>query len=256
MSGPSKVSVLGRHIDLLLEETESATLDRLAAARGCSALFCNVHMLMASRDDPVLASAMDSADFVFADGVPVAWLQSRLSGHRAKLLRGYEAVLHLCEKAGVEGKRVGFLGSTPPVLEALNRELTERWPQLQIAYSNAPPMVEGEWHSTDSEIEDMNAADLDYLFIGLGCPKQEKWVYRHSRRLNCSSLAVGAAFDWLAGVEPAPPRWMERAALGWLHRLIHHPLSLWRRYFIYNTRFIVAAALAVGRQKLSGARSG
>ena len=64
---------------------------------------------------------------------------------------------------------------------------------------------------------------LDFLFVALGCPKQEKWIYHNAEKLNCSLLGVGAAFEWLAGLEPMPPRWMEKAGLGWLHRLLRNP---------------------------------
>lgn len=245
MSVSEKTSVLSRKITLCLDRNPAIALSGFGLHRNHSALFCNVHMLMESQEDEILALAMGAADYVFADGVPVAWLQSRLSKKSARVIRGYEAMLHLCEQASLKGQKVGLLGSTPQVLETLSDSLRNKYPNLQIALHVSPPFVEGELTSSSKEIETINSAELSYLFIGLGCPKQEKWIYRYANQLNCSLLAVGAAFEWLAGLNPMPPKWMENTGFGWLHRLLHQPRRMWRRYLIYNSKFIWAAAIAM-----------
>ena len=82
-------------------------------------------------------------------------------------------------------------------------------------------------------------AQVKWLFVGLGCPKQEKWIADHQEHLDCHILGVGAAFDWLSGLVSMPPRWMESIGLGWLYRLLNNPTKMWRRYIIYNSKFLV-----------------
>ncbi len=205
MSVPEKISILSRNITLSLSENPAIVLNEFGVDGRHSAFFCNVHILMASHDDEVLAEAMQKADYVLADGVPVAWLQARLSNMPAKVIRGYEAILYLCDQCSYSGHKVGFLGSTEQVLTELSAELVQKFTSLKIAYLDSPQFVEGELISTPEEIGAINAAGLEYLFVGLGCPKQEKWISRYADKLNCSLLAVGAAFEWLAGLDPVPP---------------------------------------------------
>lgn len=242
MPNLSKIRVFDRSITLIPDYPPQGALDEFGGDAAHSALFCNVHMLMLSRQDTALASAMDDADYVFADGVPVAWIQSRIAGRKAYVLRGYEAVQFLCARAASQEKRVGLYGSTPEVLERLANYLKSRYSSLEIGLMRAPPVVEGELASSRPELDSINAAGLDYLFVGLGCPKQEKWIHRYAGELDCSVLGVGAAFDWLAGTTHMPPRWMAESGLAWLHRLAHDPLRLWKRYLIYNTAFVFTAA--------------
>lgn len=203
-----------------------------------SVFFCNVHMLMLAGEDTGLAAAMASADIVFADGVPVAWLQRRVGVADAGVFRGYEAVKLLCSKSISEKKQVGFLGSTKHVLTELTNQLERDYAGLQIGYAHDPGMIENDPRLSHALVEQINAAGLEFLFVGLGCPKQEKWVSLHAPYLNCSLLAVGAAFDWLAGTITKPPGWMENAGLGWFYRLVQNPKIMWRRYLVFNTQFV------------------
>lgn len=240
--------IFERNITLVPSGGLESVVEQLSSAKNNFSFFCNVHMLMLSQTDKVLATAMDHADFVFADGVPVAWLQKRLSNQANRVVRGHEVMSALCGQAAQDGKPIGLLGSTDRVLDALTIQLQAEHPGLHIALAKSLPFVDGELESSADEIAIINNAGLSWLFVSLGCPKQEKWIERHGVLLNCSALAVGAAFDWLAGTTPRPPRWMERAGLGWLFRLLQNPRKMWSRYLIYNTQFV----LKVGRLLLLG----
>lgn len=245
------IPVLGREISLLQEDMVPAVLDGLGAGQPETVLFCNVHMLMLARSDPALARAMARAEWVFADGVPVAWLQSRLSGRRAETLRGYVAMRQLCGLAERRGFGVGLYGASDAMLDRLTARLKGEFPRLEIRFRHAPPRIDDEFMEDPEILDRIDEADVRYLFVGLGCPKQEKWMDRHRERLPCTLLGVGAAFDWLAGVEPMAPKWMERRGLGWLHRWLHHPLRFFWRYLIYNTQFLFLAT----REWIRGARA-
>jgi len=200
--------------------------------------FCNVHMLMLSREDPVLAAAMDSADLVFADGVPVAWLQRRLGDREADVLRGYEAVELLCVEAVSTGQAVGLFGSTQGVLHRLSNNLSKRFPGLKLEFVMAPGALDEDSPVDMDWVQQINTSGLSALIVGLGCPKQEKWAAQYAPHLNCSVLAVGAAFDWLAGTTSKPPGWMERMGLAWLYRFAQSPSRMFHRYMKYNSKFI------------------
>lgn len=232
------VTTFGRKISLVETREFGSLVSEVANSTCHSMFFCNVHMLMLSQEDPVLASAMDNADWVFADGVPVSWLQSRVSGKSAQVVRGYELTLAICEHAARNGEKVGFMGSTDEVIKDLVSNLHKRFERLNIVYQYCPPFMDNELTSTKEELQNIRDSQLRWLFVGLGCPKQEKWIASYKDEMNCNILGVGAAFDWLSGHVKMPPRWMESSGLGWLHRLINNPLKMWRRYFIYNSKFL------------------
>jgi len=218
-----------------------------------SAFFCNVHMLMLSQENSVLARAMDRAQMVFPDGAPIAWLQRRMGYSQSHVLRGYEAVEILCADAAANNDRIGLYGSTDFVLDALVMQLSYRFPGLQIEFVTSPRQFSvSEIALEKSLVSEINAKNLRYLFVGLGCPKQEIWIDRYADELNCSLLGVGAAFDWLAGTTSKPPGWMEKAGLAWLFRLIQNPGGMWHRYLIYNSKFIFQSLklLILNRQSL------
>jgi N-acetylglucosaminyldiphosphoundecaprenol N-acetyl-beta-D-mannosaminyltransferase len=232
------ITLFGRRTNQFGSGSLDNLVQEIAQNSKQSMYFCNVHMLMLSQEDPVLSAAMDRTDWVFADGVPIAWLQSRVSGEEAKVIRGYEFMLAVCEHAAKTGEKIGFMGSTDEVIKDLVKNLHERFEGLNVVYQYCPPFMENELTSTQEELQNIRDSQLRWLFVGLGCPKQEKWIASYKGELNCNILGVGAAFDWLSGHVKMPPRWMESSGLGWLYRLLNNPLKMWRRYFIYNSKFI------------------
>lgn len=234
----------------LVEARDFPTLAfSLADSPKQSVFFCNVHMLMLAQEDPTLASAMENADVIFADGVPVAWLQSRVSGKDAKVIRGYEMTLAICQRAAANGEKIGFLGSTQDVMNGLVSKLSEQFEGLSVTYQYCPPFMQGELTSTQAELKALKESGIKWLFVGLGCPKQEKWIAKYKSELDCHILGVGAAFDWLSGKVSKPPDWMERFALGWLYRLVNNPSKMWHRYVTYNTKFILKSSRMMLRGK-------
>jgi N-acetylglucosaminyldiphosphoundecaprenol N-acetyl-beta-D-mannosaminyltransferase len=231
-------------IKSILVETRdfTALVFSLANSTSQSVFFCNVHMLMLAQEDLMLATAMDNTDWVFADSAPVAWLQRRISEKNAKVIPGYKIMLAICDRAAKTGEKVGFLGSTPEVMKQLVNNLSARFEGLSIAYQYCPPFMQGELVSTQAELQALLKSDIDWLFVGLGCPKQEKWISTYGKELECHVLGVGAAFDWLSGSIKKPPDWMERFGLAWVYRLLKNPSKMWSRYLIYNTKFLIKAS--------------
>jgi N-acetylglucosaminyldiphosphoundecaprenol N-acetyl-beta-D-mannosaminyltransferase len=141
-----------------------------------------------------------------------------------------------------EGIPVGFYGGTPASVEALTSSLSKRIPGLRIVYRWAPPFRPLTPEEDLQVTADIRRSGARILFVGLGAPKQERWMAEHRRSLDAVMVGVGAAFDYLAGSKRQAPRWMQGAGLEWAYRLAHEPRRLWRRYLVGNPQFVVRFA--------------
>lgn len=201
----------------------------------------NVHMLMESYDSLDYAKVVNSADLVTPDGMPLVWML-RLKGHPdQQRVYGPTLMLHVLEAAARENVPVGFYGSSPQVLQSLLARMQDRFPNLKVAYSFSPPFQEMSQEEDTEIVKRINASSARILFVGLGCPKQEKWMAEHRGKVNAVMLGVGAAFDFHAGVKLQAPAWMQKMGLEWFYRLVTEPRRLWRRYLYHNPRFVFLA---------------
>lgn len=203
----------------------------------------NVHMLMEARDSSEYAKVVNTADLVTPDGMPLVWM-TRLKGQRnQQRVYGPTLMFHILEASARENIPVGFYGSSPKVLQTLTARMQAQFPNLKITYSFSPPFREID-HEEDMQIvENIRTSGARILFVGLGCPKQEKWMAEHRGKINAVMLGVGAAFDFHAGVKSQAPTWMQKIGLEWVYRLLTEPHRLWRRYLYHNPRFIFLAIL-------------
>jgi N-acetylglucosaminyldiphosphoundecaprenol N-acetyl-beta-D-mannosaminyltransferase len=200
-----------------------------------------VHGVMEAYDSPTFKKILNSADMITPDGMPLVWML-RLKGVKNQTrVYGPTLMLHVLEMAAREKIPVGFYGATDQTLQKLIIRLRELFPGLQVAYAFSPPfrsLDEQESAKISQEIADSGAR---ILFVGLGCPKQEKWMAEQKGEIPAVMLGVGAAFDFLAGTKPKAPTWMQSIGFEWLFRLIHEPRRLAKRYLYNNPRFIVLA---------------
>ena len=244
----------GRHLVLgvgISAVDYEAAVDRIidAAERrrhlGVSALA--VHGVMTGVDDPEQRHRLNELDLVVPDGQPVRWALNRLHGtHLRDRVYGPDLVLAVCDAAARRDLPVYLYGSTSTVLDALETNLVGRFPGLRVAGRRPSlfrPATEDEQREIAAEIAASGAA---ICLVGLGCPRQETFVYEHRELLPMPMLAVGAAFDFHAGLLAQAPPWMQARGLEWLFRLWHEPRRLWHRYLVLNPRY----AAAVLRQRL------
>ncbi len=196
----------------------------------------NTHVLMESRQNQNLARAVQAASLVIPDGMPLVvvarWrgfpLKSRADGPGLMLKA-------MSEEPGKHWRHYLY-GSTPEVLSALQAQ----FPSITFAGMYAPPFRSMTPSEDDQVIAEINATKADVLWVGLGCPKQETWMFEHAGKLNVPvMLGVGQAFDILAGVKARAPRWMQNSGLEWLYRFLLEPRRLWKRYLLYNLWFIL-----------------
>ncbi|MDR7588876.1 MAG: WecB/TagA/CpsF family glycosyltransferase [Armatimonadota bacterium] len=202
-----------------------------------------VHMVMEAYDDPGFRYAVNAADLVTPDGMPLVWMLRRLGFPDQGRVYGPDLTLHVCGAAARESVPVGFYGGHPDALDTLVRNLQARFPGLRVVYAWSPPFRPLTKEEDTRVVQEINASGARILFVGLGCPKQERWMAEHRGRVRAVMLGVGAAFDFHSGRVRQAPRWIQEAGLEWLFRLAMEPRRLWRRYAKHNPRF-VALALA------------
>jgi N-acetylglucosaminyldiphosphoundecaprenol N-acetyl-beta-D-mannosaminyltransferase len=198
-----------------------------------------VHMVMEGFDHPEFRRLVNEASLVTADGMPLVWALRGLAVRGAQRVYGPDLTRAVLARAEQERIPVGFYGGAPNTLLRLVEAVRRSHPLLPIAYACSPPFRPLDDAEGRSVIDDIRASGTRILFVGLGCPKQERWMAGHRGRIPAVMLGVGAAFDQLAGVMPRAPRLMQRSGLEWLFRLALEPGRLFHRYLSTNPRFVL-----------------
>ena len=251
MSEPAfpRVNVLGVGISAINLQEAVGEIERwIAQGEPHYVDVCTVQTVMECRKAPRLRQLVNDSGMATPDGMPLVWL-SRLRGHRsAGRVYGPDLMLALCERSRTTKHRHFFYGGGPGVADLLARKLQARHPGLVVAGTHTPPLRPIDADEDRAVVDAINAAAPDIVWVGLGTPKQDYFVARHRARLRAPALiAVGAAFDFHAGVLRQAPRWMQRSGLEWLFRLAQEPRRLAYRYLVYNPLFLWNVALqAVG----------
>jgi exopolysaccharide biosynthesis WecB/TagA/CpsF family protein len=240
-----KQNILGIGVNAI--DYEAATDGILRAARekrpfAVSALA--VHGVMTGALDPVHKHRLNDLDMVVPDGQPVRWAMKWLYGIvLPERVYGPELTLRVCEQAAAEGLGIYLYGSREEVLDKLTANLQEKFPTLKIAGSQ-PSLFRRITAAEQADIaETINASGASIVLVGLGCPRQETWVFENRELIAMPLLAVGAAFDFHAGLLPQAPAWFQDHGLEWLFRLIQEPGRLWKRYVFFNTLYLILLGL-------------
>ena len=211
--------------------------------------FSTVHMIMESFDNPEYGERVNAADLIIPDGMPLVWMQKMQGEKSATRVRANDLMIMLCAFAEKNRLSVGFYGGKQSVIETILEKAKIDFPNLRIAYAFSPPFR----HLTDAEdaaiTTEISEKNPDILFMGLGCPKQENWMWAHRDRLKAVMLGVGASFDFYAGNVRESPEWLGKLGLEWLFRLTQEPQRLWRRYLILNPRFTRLAVKQLMKSK-------
>lgn len=206
-----------------------------------------VYTLMIAQEIPEAKQALNHADMVTADGMPVVWVQRRRGAIQAERGYGPGIMRAVFERTADTPIRHYLWGGEDGVPEQLRQKLIERYGNVTIVGADSPPFEPIGAPVQQDHIDRINAAEPHIVWVGLGSPKQDVWMQNYRDHLNAPVLiGVGAAFDFLSGVKSQAPHWMQRNGLEWLFRLMQEPRRLARRYIVYNTRFIWR--LFVGRE--------
>lgn len=198
----------------------------------------NVHTTVTAYEDQEYCKVQNGGIMAIPDGGPLSSVGQKRGFKNMKRTTGPSLMGEIFKISAAEGYRHYFYGSTDETLEKLYSVLTESYPGIQIAGMYSPPfrpMTEDE----DKEIVDrINETKPDFVWVGLGAPKQEKWMAAHQGRVEGLMIGVGAGFDYHAGNIERAPEWMQKSNLEWVYRLLQDPRRLFGRYWHTNTKFI------------------
>jgi N-acetylglucosaminyldiphosphoundecaprenol N-acetyl-beta-D-mannosaminyltransferase len=211
---------------------------------GRSVHLCNAYTLSLARRDPQYAQMLNRADLNLPDGAPLVWVSRRLgfSIRDSERPRGTDVFLSTVIAGQELGLRHYLYGSTPEVIEALASRLMTEAPTVRIVGIEAPPfraLSEQEEHELVARVR---SSEADIVWVGLGTPKQDQFVDEFRDRLGVTLVAVGAAFDFLAGTKREAPMWTQTHGLEWAYRLVSEPQRLWKRYLVGNASFLAGLA--------------
>jgi N-acetylglucosaminyldiphosphoundecaprenol N-acetyl-beta-D-mannosaminyltransferase len=221
-----------------------------AAERARYVAVTGMHGVSEAQQSSAVRDALEAADLVVPDGMPLVWL-GRMRGHALRRrVYGPELMETFCRETAAEGYRHYFYGGAPGVAEDLAGRFERRFPGLQVAGWYAPPfreLTDDERHEVCARI---NAARPDVLWVGLSTPRQELWMHRNRDLLKVPVMVgVGAAFDIHTGRVRQAPRWMRESGLEWSWRLMHEPRRLWRRYLLNGPRFVFGVAVELAKTR-------
>jgi N-acetylglucosaminyldiphosphoundecaprenol N-acetyl-beta-D-mannosaminyltransferase len=207
----------------------------------------NVHTVMAAEEDAELRAALQASTFNVPDGMPLVWALNLLGHSLQDRVYGPELMARASARAAENGQRFYLYGGrNQGALVQLALNLRTRFPGIRIVGGYSPPHRPLTADEEQQVADEINATDADVVWVGIGVPKQEKWMARMRDRLDAPVLiGVGAAFDFHAGLVPQAPPMLQRIGLEWAYRLVQEPRRLWRRYLRYNPRFVLALARQV-----------
>jgi N-acetylglucosaminyldiphosphoundecaprenol N-acetyl-beta-D-mannosaminyltransferase len=193
---------------------------------------------------------VNSIDLVTPDGQPVRWAMNLLHGTAlSERVYGPDLVAAVCAAAAQEGMSIYLFGSTAETCRIVAEELPGRYPGLRIAGLQPDRFRDATLDEDAEDVRRIIESGADIVLVGRGCPRQERWVALHRGLVPAPMLAVGAAFDYIAGNLSRPPAWMQRAGLEWLFRLCMEPRRLFRRYLVHNSLFCLLLAREVLQTK-------
>ena len=245
MIDAGKQNVLGVWINAV--DYEAALSKIITSAKNQKKLAVSalaVHGVMTGVLDEIHRYRLNQFDLVVPDGQPVRWALNLL--YQTQLpdrVCGPALMLQVCERAAKEGLPIYLYGSRDSVLEPLAKNLRDRFPNLIIAGAQPSKFRQVSAEEKQEIIREIRDSGAAITFVGLGCPRQEVWVYEYSEELSMPVMAVGAAFDFHAGNLSLAPKILQRSGLEWLYRLIQEPRRLWKRYVLLNPLYIILFTL-------------
>lgn len=221
-----------------MADTLSYITAHIDALRGSYICVSNVHTTVMSYENKKYRTIQNSAAMALPDGAPLS-IYSRIAGFKeAERVTGPDLMVQLFRQSQKKGYRHFFYGSTQETLDGMRGALRRDYPDMVVAGMYSPPfrLLTAEEDKKVTEL--INNAKPDFIWVGLGAPKQEEWMYAHRGKLDAVAIGVGAGFDYLAGNIKRAPRLMQRLCLEWLYRLAQNPKRLWKRYVTTNIKFI------------------
>jgi len=246
---PRQVSILGVPITQMtyaevLSRFQVWIADTAAPPQPRSIALANVHVVTESAMRSAYARALRDVDAILPDGMPLVWASRALGGTLRDRCYGPTLMARALHASQTSGWRHYLYGATRETIEALEAVIRKTWPDAPLAGAMPAPFGPFDDAVEHANIATVNAAAPDIVWVGMGCPKQEEWMARYASRLRSRIvIASGAAFDFIAGVKPQAPAWMQKRGLEWAFRLLVEPRRLWKRYLVRNPYFMLQFSL-------------
>jgi N-acetylglucosaminyldiphosphoundecaprenol N-acetyl-beta-D-mannosaminyltransferase len=193
---------------------------------------------MEAYDNQDFQSLVNDADLVVPDGKPLAIGLKLLGNRNSHQVRGADITRELLKCCSKNGFTLGFYGGTQEAIDKIKEMVRKEYPSIKLGCAVSPPFRKLSVQEDNNYIEQINESDVQILLVGLGCPKQEQWMAEHKGHVKAVMIGVGAVFDFLSGTKSEAPKWIHTIGFEWLYRLLSEPKRLWRRYAVYNPRFI------------------
>lgn len=212
--------------------------DQMEAWRGKYICVANVHTTVTAHEDASYQEIQNNAVMALPDGGPLSEYSRKQGFTEARRVTGPDLMKEILAISAEKGWRHYFYGSTQETLDLLRKKIEQRYPGAIIAGMYSPPFRELTPQEDVEIVEQINAAKPDFVWVGLGAPKQERWMAAHEDRVKALMIGVGAAFNYEAGNIKRAPQWMQKHNLEWLYRLLQDPKRLFKRYFDTNLRYL------------------
>lgn len=240
MKKPFTNRILGVNVAVTnMKDMVNLITNHVDELRGEFICLSNVHTTIMAYENAEYRKVQNSAFIALPDGKPLSFVQ-RLRGYKeAEQVSGPDLMPTLWK--ATENMEIShyFYGSSEETIKALEKNLRKKYPKLKIAGMEAPPFRPLTKEEDEEAVRRINESGASILWVGLGAPKQEEWMYKHRNKINCLMFGVGAGFDFHAGTVKRAPLWMREHYLEWLYRLIQDPKRLWKRYVNTNGKFIL-----------------
>jgi len=230
-----KIKICGIDVGVLTRTEIAQTLFSFAhGERIRTAFYLNAHCLNIALKDPQYYNILRQSDLVYAGGQGIVWASKFLGNPLPERVTMLDFFDILAEKLRIKKTSIYLFGNTQEVVKEASRILKNQGLNI-VGYRNG--FFENE--QEQNIIQEINSLRPNILIVGLGVPKQEKWIFSHLRQLQVNLCwAVGAAFDWISGKRKRAPKWIRDSGFEWLHRLCQQPLRLSKRYLVGNPLFI------------------
>lgn len=243
-------TILNTNINVTsMEKTVAYLNDYLEELKGNYICVSNVHTTVMAYRDKDYQKVQNAGAMALPDGKPLSIVSRRRGFWEAERVPGPDLMVHLFKESEEKGYRHYFYGSTEKTLQMLKENLQKEYPFLKIAGMYSPPFRKLTPQEDEQIIKQINDAEPDFIWVALGAPKQEYWMYEHQSKVSGIMIGVGAAFDFSAGTVKRAPKWMQECCLEWLYRITQDPVRLIPRYFSTNFTFLWLVFKESFRQK-------
>lgn len=230
-----KVNILGVDIAAInMDILKDYTVRNIHDLSGEYICVSNVHTTIMAHDDEHYRNIQNSAVLAIPDGGPLSSEGRRRGYKNMTRTVGQDYMKEMFKK----GYKHFFYGSTAETLDKMKHNLIQDFPEINIVGLYSPPFRDLAEKEDEEIIQMINSSEPDFVWVGLGAPKQENWMYDHKGKINGLMVGVGAAFDYFAGNIKRAPKWMQDHNLEWLYRLLQDPKRLFKRYFVTNIKYL------------------